>query len=537
MSEENSKPVRQHMDLPIPSDLRSIHKRMKSGGAQMYVVGGAVRDKLLNKAPKDYDLATNVPPEKVMKILSKDPLLNIKPVGEAFGVVLVKTPEGNEYEIATFRKDIGKGRRPDSVEFTDIKSDVQRRDLTINALFYDMDSSEVVDYVGGIKDLEKGVIKAVGDPAERFDEDKLRVLRAIRFAGRMGSDLDDETKQAILDDPYLDQVSQERIRDEFLKGIESAMQVPHFLGVMDSVNMFDEVLPGLDINKDYSTTKDVPVQVALLLRDNPVDAVIRTLKEMRFTNDEQKQVSFLVALQELNEDTAPDMKKKYSSSGLSAQQVAEFSEESQSVDRTMIDAFLKFVEMPPAGNPRELMKQGLRGPDIGKAMASAESEAFLSLLGESMLRDYVSDLLIEDCGGDENVVRQFIRSVITGPRLISLSVNGSPLVAEIADSHETRSMGLMYRDELSESSGMLFVFENNQVQSFWMKNTKIPLSIAYVNELGEIVDIKDMVPHSMDSIRSTTPVVYALEMNRGWFSERGIKRGDTVLGLPTKGIK
>ena len=530
----NGKPIRQPMQLQVPSDIEAIHRRMKSGGAQLFIVGGAVRDRLLNKVPKDYDLATDAPPEKVIKILSRDPSLKIKPVGEAFGVVLVKTPEGNEYEIATFRRDVGKGRRPDGVEFTDIASDVQRRDLTINALFYDMDTGEVVDYVGGIKDLEKGVIKAVGDPAERFDEDKLRVLRAVRFAGRMGSDLDPDTKQAILDDPYLEQVSQERIRDEFIKGIESAMQVPHFLGIVDDVNLFEEVFPGLNINKDFAPSKDVPVQVALLLRDNDVDGVIRTLREMRYTNDEQKQISFLIALKDLNEDSAPDMKKKFPASKLSPEQVNEFAEESGVVDPATVDAFLRFAEMPPAGNPREFMDQGLRGPDIGRAMADAERQAFVSLLGESMLRDYVSDLLVEYCNDEEVLVRQFIRGVVNGPEYIHLSINGRELVAEVADNEESRRLGMMYRDTIEDNHGMLFVFEDSSARSFWMKNTNIPLSIAYIGDTGEIINIEDMSPHKVEGVKSHAPARYALEMRQGWFSKNGITGGDTILGLPIR---
>ena len=537
MSEERQAPVREPMNMPVPSDLRDIHGMMKKAGAQLFIVGGAVRDKLLNKAPKDYDLATNVPPEKVIEILSQNSDFQIKPVGEAFGVVLVKTPDGNEYEVATFRKDIGKGRRPDSVEFTDIQSDVQRRDLTINALFYDMDSGEVVDYVGGIRDLEKGIVKAVGDPAERFDEDKLRILRAIRFAGRMGSDLDPDTKQAILDDPYLEQVSQERIRDEFIKGIESAQQVPHYLGVMEDVNMFEEVFPGLDVNREYSTVRDVPVQVALLLRDNDMDAAIATLREMRYTNDEQKQISFLIALQELNEDTAADLKKKFAQSKLTSQQLLEFSEESGAVDPATIEAFVKFADQPPAADPRDLMAQGLKGPDIGTAMADAEREAFITLLGESMLRDYVGDLLVESCHNEETLVRQFIRSVIHGPQIIGLSINGSQLVAEVAGNDDKRALGLMYRKELSNNSGMLFVFEDSIPRSFWMKNTYVPLSIAYINEGGMILNIEDMAPRALDGVRSHGAARYALEMSRGWFDEKGIRPGDVILGLPSKGGK
>ncbi|HIL99343.1 MAG TPA: CCA tRNA nucleotidyltransferase [Pseudomonadales bacterium] len=393
MTELGQGPIREKLDMPIPEDLLDIYDMMSAAGHQFYIVGGAVRDRLLNRTPKDYDVATNAPPEKVIEVLSQDPALQIKPVGEAFGVVLVKTPAGNEFEIATFRKDIGKGRRPDEVEFTTIEGDVSRRDLTINALFYDIGTGEVVDYVGGLRDIVTGVVRTVGNPADRFDEDKLRVLRAVRFAGRVGSDLDEETAQAIKDDPYLDQVSHERIRDEFLKGIAQAVQVPHFLGITDELGLFDEIFPSAQINRDFARTKDPAVQLALLLRDNPVDSVVALLRSMKYWKDEEiKPSTFLIALQDLDASTAVDMKKKFKNAKLSPAQVTEFAEESGM--RTQdIQAFLKFVEMPVAGDPQEFMAQGLKGPDIGRAMDDAEQQQYLDVLGESLVRIYINMLL------------------------------------------------------------------------------------------------------------------------------------------------
>jgi len=393
MAELGQGPIREKLDMPIPEDLLDIYDMMSAAGHQFYIVGGAVRDRLLNRTPKDYDVATNAPPEKVIEVLSQDPALQIKPVGEAFGVVLVKTPAGNEFEIATFRKDIGKGRRPDEVEFTTIEGDVSRRDLTINALFYDIGTGEVVDYVGGLRDIATGVVRTVGNPADRFDEDKLRVLRAVRFAGRVGSDLDEETAKAIKDDPYLDQVSRERIRDEFLKGIAQAVQVPHFLGITDDLGLFEEIFPGAQINRDFARTKDPAVQLALLLRDNPVDSVVSLLRSMKYWKDEEiKPSTFLIALQDLDPSTAVDMKKKFNNAKLSPAQVTEFAEES-GMPMGDVQAFLKFVEMPLAGDPREFMAQGLKGPDIGRAMDDAEQQQYLDVLGESLVRIYINMLL------------------------------------------------------------------------------------------------------------------------------------------------
>jgi len=375
-------PVRQSMDLPIPDDLQDIHKRMKSAGKQLYVVGGAVRDVLLGKVPKDYDLATDAPPDKVIKILQSHGRLRLDLTGESFGVVRVKTPEDGEYEIATFREDIGKGRRPDSVKFTTIEDDVNRRDLTINALFYDMDTREVVDYVGGISDIENGVIKAVGDPAERFDEDPLRILRAVRFAGRMGSDLDPATKQAILDDNTLSEVSPERIRDEFIKGISSAKDVNHFLQLIKDLGLFRQIFPGLDVKLFSASTSDPIAQIAIILSYNSKDVVRGVLKNMKYSNDEQKVIHFLLGFGTITKETAPTLKKDYNRFNIPVDTIKEYSRVMGTPTESAIQAFLKFASAPPAANPKDLMAQGIKGPAIGKAMNDAEVEAYGNLVGE-----------------------------------------------------------------------------------------------------------------------------------------------------------
>ena len=135
--------------MKLPKDILNIHSLFKQAGKQLFVVGGAVRDHLLGIEPKDFDLATNATPDEIIEIATNGNL-KIVEVGKAFGVVIV-----GGHEIATFRKDIGKGRRPDSVEFTTIEGDVERRDLTINALFLNIDNGEIVDLVGGIQDLEE----------------------------------------------------------------------------------------------------------------------------------------------------------------------------------------------------------------------------------------------------------------------------------------------------------------------------------------------------------------------------------------------
>jgi tRNA nucleotidyltransferase/poly(A) polymerase len=385
--EEKSEPTRMPLNIPIPDDLRNISDAFSAEGQELYIVGGAVRDALLNKAPKDYDLATGAAPEAVIDIVSKDPGSKVDLTGKSFGVVRVNTEDGNEYEIATFRKDIGSGRRPDAVEFTSIEDDVNRRDLTINALFYDMDSGEVVDYVGGIEDIKSGVVKAVGDPSERFQEDKLRILRAVRFAGRMGSDLDPETEAAIMEDNDLTEVSPERTRDELIKGLTSSQDIGHFLGLLDKLDLFPQIFPGLQVDPGApAAAKDVPAQLSLILADNDPEQVKRVLKTMKYTKDEVDTVAFMLKFPDIVRETAPAVKKEFIRLKMDPAQLQEFTKPA-GVPKKVVDAFLAFAEAPPAASPKDLMAQGLKGPDIGKAMQDAESEAYAQMLGE--LRQYI----------------------------------------------------------------------------------------------------------------------------------------------------
>src|ERR1035438_1274055 len=208
----------------------SIVKTLRQRGFQAYLVGGCVRDLLLGRAPKDYDVATNATPDQVMSIFPET-----YAVGAQFGVVLVPAPEtegardglnevgakSHAVEVATFRSDIGysDGRHPDEVRFSrDPREDVARRDFTINGMLLDPVTGEVLDFVGGRKDLEAGIIRTIGDPEQRFGEDKLRMLRALRFAARFEYAIEPATFAAVQKLAHqIDVVSRERVRDELTR--------------------------------------------------------------------------------------------------------------------------------------------------------------------------------------------------------------------------------------------------------------------------------------------------------------------------------
>jgi len=197
--------------------------RLRSAGFIALWAGGCVRDLLMEREPHDYDVATSATPQQVRELFGFRHTLM---VGAAFGVVIVKGSSKlqEEVEVATFRTDAvySDGRRPDSVTFSTPEKDAERRDFTINGMFFDPIAGEVIDYVGGREDLRNGVIRAIGDPHARLAEDKLRMLRAIRFAARFSFEIDSETEGAVTaHSAEVALVSGERIAVEFRKTLET----------------------------------------------------------------------------------------------------------------------------------------------------------------------------------------------------------------------------------------------------------------------------------------------------------------------------
>ncbi len=366
---------RVRVEIPIPQDITAIKDVFKTNGYKLFVVGGAVRDALLGKTPKDWDLATDALPDTV-ETMMKDAGLKTLPTGKQFGVINVFTDTG-EYEIATFRKDIGSGRRPDEVEFTNIETDVKRRDLTINALFYDIDTQEVVDLVGGIDDLKNGVVKTVGSAEDRFGEDRLRILRAIRFAGRFGSELDPAVDKALQKDANLNGVSPERIRDEFLKGIKTTKSVIHFLQLINKYGLFEWIFTGLEVNKDFIDERDPAVLIAWLLVNNDPTKLAKDLNKLTYSANEVKAITFLVSLKDFTANAIVGFKKLQMRSGVNADEIRRFGK-LLAIDEHLLAAFLEF-NLSVTG--QDAMNAGVEdGPAIGRFINARELENFQNLL-------------------------------------------------------------------------------------------------------------------------------------------------------------
>lgn len=253
----------------------SIVRTLRQRGHQSLLVGGCVRDLLLGREPADYDVATDATPDEVLRLFP-----GALGVGAQFGVVLVPFPEGGTaVEVATFRSDglYSDGRHPDEVRFTkSAAEDVQRRDFTINGLLLDpLDGDKVLDHVGGRADMEKGIIRAIGEPRRRFAEDKLRMLRALRFAARFGYQIEPATFFAIRDSAQqIAQVSAERIRDEMAKMLTEGAARKAF-ELLDESGLLAVVLPevakykGVEQPPQFHPEGDVWVHTLLLLAGLP----------------------------------------------------------------------------------------------------------------------------------------------------------------------------------------------------------------------------------------------------------------------------
>ena len=376
-------------EIPLPNDIIEISNAYIKAGKDIFLVGGAVRDFIQGVKPKDWDLVTNALPDESKEILRGFRVSDEQ--GKNFGVLRVYTkdePEG--YEIASYRRDLSGGRDTkgddQKVEMgsdVTIEDDCMRRDLTSNALFYDIRNKKIVDLVGGVDDIKNGIVRAVGDASQRFIEDRLRILRIFRFASRMNGKIDEQTSKAILNDNRLrgigpkDDVSQERIWEEMLKAKKQAKDYNYYLSLFTKYNMWVEVFPGVKINTKPVESKNFVILIANLFLGNSTDKLeVKLVQDFKIDGETAKKVVFLLELLNLTPEVVLDTYRKKTSCSIDDSTILEWLRVTGNESNTLI----KFLEYKPTISSQELMDQGFKGKDLGLEIKRLEIEKFKSML-------------------------------------------------------------------------------------------------------------------------------------------------------------
>jgi poly(A) polymerase len=263
----NLEPVTFNYPMPAKEIALSVVRRLRAAGYESYLAGGCVRDMLLNKEPQDYDITTGAKPAEIAKIFP-----DTIPVGAQFGVILVVV-DGTPFEVASFRHDgpYLDGRHPIQVRYGSLREDVLRRDFTINGMVYDPADDSVIDLVNGRQDLEAGIIRAIGEPRARFEEDRLRMIRAVRFAASLDFNIERKTLAAIGElAATVTLVSWERIGDEITRILTEGGARRGF-ELLDETGLLEAALPeiaamkGVEQSPDYHPEGDVFTHTLLLL--------------------------------------------------------------------------------------------------------------------------------------------------------------------------------------------------------------------------------------------------------------------------------
>jgi putative nucleotidyltransferase with HDIG domain len=435
----------------------SIIQTLRQRGFLAYLAGGCVRDLSLKREPADYDVATSATPAQVMEIFP-----DTYAVGVQFGVVLVPLPDlliedkrtsGDEgalpktqaIEVATFRSDLGysDGRRPDEVRFSqDPREDVARRDFTINGMMLDPVSGELLDFVGGRRDLEAGIVRAIGDPELRFAEDKLRMLRAVRFAARFEYGIEAQTLAAIQRLAHeIKVVSRERVRDELTKMLTEGHGQRAFL-LLDESGLLKEVLPEISAMKgvqqppEFHPEGDVFVHTLLLLENLPRPCP-PTLVWGALLHDVGKPATFRVAPDRIRFDDHVDVGVKI------AQQICErlrFSNHDTDQVLALVDNHMRFGHVTRM--KQSTLKKFLRLPSFDQHLALHRADSLASH-GNLSTYELIRTKLAE-------IPPEKIRpaALVTGDDLIAAGYAPGPRFREILEAVEDAQLDgrLLSRD-------------------------------------------------------------------------------------------
>ena len=364
-------------NIKVPKEIIELSKVFKENGKSLYIVGGWPRDILMGLKPIDIDLATDSLPDETISFLSGKYKIDL--VGKAFGVIIVQLGQ-MKIEIASFRtdlEDLSGGRHPEVKLGVSIEDDVLRRDLTISALFYDIEKGEIVDLVGGIKDIENKVIRMVGDPKLRLEEDQLRAMRVFRFATRYGFTIDKRTKDALIKNIDLSKIAKERVWDEIKKAFKQAKNFSDYIRLLLEYKIFEEILPKLKINSLVSDSKSLVIYLTNLLRENFSKNLLNELIQVnKFETDLARPIVFLIELSKLDLTNVFDLYKKKIVSKVDDATILEWLSIIGKENEPIYKAFMKYK---PSVNSQELIEIGYKGAELGKKIKELELENFKKL--------------------------------------------------------------------------------------------------------------------------------------------------------------
>jgi poly(A) polymerase len=387
---------------------RFIVETLVKSGFTAYYAGGWVRDFLLQLPSDDIDIATNAPPEKVQSLFS-----HTVPIGIAFGIILVIL-DGRQYEVATFRKDIEykDGRRPSKVAFAPAIEDAKRRDFTINGMFYNPLTKEILDYVEGQKDLEKKIIRAIGSPHARIKEDRLRMIRAIRLSCRFDFEIEPKTKHAILDHAkeLFPAVAIERIVQELEKAL-GYQKLFSMLIQLHEFHLLEAIFPTLaevplkEIVQRLKPTPNYPDKTPLIIHLLPlfpkasIDELIQLCQMLKISQADLKSALFLAHAQEFV--TTPHELVSWAHfyahpfcptsleiihAHLPPHHQKSFRKEHQERQKKLASAILRIQNKTPLITATYLMHQGIKpGKEMGELLKLAEEIAINQALEDPAL--------------------------------------------------------------------------------------------------------------------------------------------------------
>lgn len=358
------------MKLEIPTNVKILMQTLEDNGYECYVVGGAIRSLLLHLPVHDYDLTTNALPDEMEEALKDFKLIE---TGIQHGTITVISSH-MPVEITTYRKDTTykDHRHPDEVVFTHtIKEDCARRDFTINAFCYN-DTSGILDFFEGRKDLDAHLIRCIGDPYQRFEEDALRILRAIRFASQLGFEIEENTSKAIMDLKYsLRYVSMERIHEEFTRFLSGEGCVSLFYPYRKVISIFLHEIDAMDeeweslIKHLKASKKDPDIRMAILLTSHCFSDPKNTLRRMKYSNADILKITQMIAHQKDPIETRKDILHLLNTLQCDFTDYMEYRNAMDQTEHT--DAYQIYDSIRKNGDCYSLKQLAINGNDLLKA--------------------------------------------------------------------------------------------------------------------------------------------------------------------------